>query len=111
MSASRLEQETGRSIEYVSDRLRRREKVYLKASSEAENKFCWVAEAVIEVPTGHVGVNFVQLLQSHGLIEVVLAVVDEPHSIQEALVRISGLILYRLPHVPAQNTYFNKTQP
>ena len=78
-------------------------KAHLKTSCEAQDKLCRVSEAVIEVLAGHVGVDLAELLQRHRLIKVILAVVDEPHPIQKVLVRVPGLVLYRLPHVPEQS--------
>ncbi len=77
-------------------------KTYLKAAREAESELCWIPETVIEISAGYLGINLVQLLKCHGLIEVILAVVDEPHSVHEPFVRIPCLIFNRLPHVPEQ---------
>ena len=77
---------------------------HLKASCKGDSELGRAAEAVVEVLAGDYGVDFVQLLQRHRLVKVVLAVVDEPDPVHEALVGVTRLILYGLPHVPASRS-------
>lgn len=77
-------------------------RAHLKAAGEAEDVLGRIPEAVVEVLAGQLGVDLVQLLQGHGLVEVVLPMVDEPNPVHEALVGVAHLILNGLPHVPDQ---------
>ena len=77
-------------------------RTHLDISSEADGEGCGVLVAVVEVLEGQLRVYAIESLQCAGLVQVVVAVVDERHPVQVYLHGVPLLILYRLPQKPAK---------
>lgn len=66
-----------------------------------------VAEALVEVGAGHLGIHSVKVLYRHGLKVVTAAIVDGPHLLGEGVRRVAQLRRYALPRNPAAGSRFN----